>query len=206
MENIIWKSVVGYEGLYEVSNTGLVKSLNCYKYKKPRLMKLGKRPDGYLCVGLSKNNVTKTKTVHRLVAEAFIPNPDKLEMVNHKDEDKTNNTVGNLEWCSRAYNQLYSLNLHPERKKQFADNFKKPSSFTCKGVPHKYYQKVAILDDSNDIICMYENAATAAKSLGLKTCNITEVCKANENITVGVRQQILKKKRTGGYIFVFLED
>ena len=198
MKNIIWKSVVGYEGLYEVSNTGLVKSLNCYKYKTPRLMKLGKRPDGYLCVGLSKNNVTKTKTVHRLVAEAFIPNPDKLEMVNHKDEDKTNNTVGNLEWCSRAYNQLYSLNLHPERKKQFADNFKKASSFTCKGVPHKYKQRVAIVNKDWQIIKEYNNAAEAGNELGILSKNIVLVCKKN------IEKKF--KHKTDGKIFIFIED
>lgn len=204
MENVIWKPVVGYEGLYEVSNTGLVKSLN--KYKKPRLLKLTKRTDGYLGVVLCRDKTQRTFTVHRLVANAFLPNPDDLEMINHKDENKTNNHVNNLEWCTRAYNQVYSMNLHPERRKEFANNLKKYSPRTQKGVPHKYTKRVAILDDNNNIISIYDNAATAAKDLELRTCNVTEVCKANTHLTIGDKQQIVKKRRTGGHIFVFIED
>ena len=205
MENVIWKPIDGYEGLYEVSNTGLIKSLNCYNYKEPRIMKLGKRPDGYLSVGLSKNNVTKTKTVHRLVAKAFLPNPNNLEMVNHKDEDRTNNNVENLEWCTRTYNQNYSLKLHPERKQLFADNFKKSSSFIKKGVPHKYKQKVAIINEQGEIHKVFDNASVAAKELNLNVGNLLAVCKRNADPN---RNKIRKRKkcRTGGHIFVFIED
>lgn len=205
MENIIWKPVVGYEGLYEVSNTGLIKSLNCYNYKAPRLLRLGKRSDGYLSVGLSKNNTTKTKTVHRIVAEAFIPNPNNLEMVNHKDEDKTNNNVENLEWCTRAYNQLYSIGLHPERKQLFADNFKRSSSWIKKGVAHKYKQKVVMKNPREEEIETFENASDAAKRLGLEVGNIIAVCKKNANPN---RNKIRKRKKckTGGYIFEFIEE
>lgn len=205
MENIVWKPVVGYEGLYEVSNTGLVKSLNCYNYKEPRLMKLGKRRDGYLSVGLSKNNRTKTKTVHRLVAEAFIPNPNNLEMVNHKDENRTNNNVENLEWCSRAYNQLYSLQLHPERNKKFAENFKGLSPWTQKGVAHKNTKKVAIIDNDDNIIKVFENASVAGKELGISSGNITQVCKLNAIPNRNKQRQIGKKRKTRGQIFIYLE-
>lgn len=211
MENIIWKPVVGYEGLYEVSNTGLIKSLNCYNYKEPRIMKLGHRPDGYLSVGLSKNNVTKTKVVHRLVAEAFIPNPDNLEMVNHKDEDRANNNVENLEWCTRSYNQVYSMNLHPERKKVFGDNFKNKdgsnlSPWTKKGKAHKHNRKVAMLNDKNEIERIFESPSMAAKEMNLDSGNVLTVCKANAIPNRNKQRQIGKKRRTGGHIFVFLED
>lgn len=211
MDNIIWKPVVGYEGLYEVSNTGLIKSLNCYNYKEPRLLKLGHRPDGYLSVGLSKNNVTKTKTVHRLVAEAFIPNPDNLEMVNHKDEDRTNNNVENLEWCTRAYNQIYSMNLHPERKQVFGNNFKNKdgsnsSPWTKKGFTHKYNKKVALLDKDNNVVKVFDNPADAANKMNLNSGNVLTTCKANAIPNRNKQRQIGKKRRTGGHIFVFLED
>ena len=100
-----WRPVVGYEGLYEVSNTGQVRSLDryvktcygSYRLHKGKVLRPGIRPDGYLVVSLQY----RMFRVHRLVAEAFLPNPDNLPQVNHKDEDKTNNNVDNLEWCTR---------------------------------------------------------------------------------------------------------
>ena len=210
MENLIWKPVVGYEGLYEVSNTGLIKSLNCYNYKEPRIMKLGRRPDGYLSVGLSKNNVTKTKTVHRIVAEAFIPNPDNLEMVNHKDEDRANNNVENLEWCTRAYNQNYSMILHPERKKVFGNNFKNKdgsssSPWTKKGIPHKHNNKVAIIDDDNNVIKQFDNPSMAAKIMNLESGNILSACKRNA-LPDEMKKRKRGKRKVKGYIFVFVQE
>lgn len=206
MKNEIWKPVVGYEGLYEVSNLGRIKSLNCYNYKYPRILKLGKRPDGYLCVGLSKNNTTKTKVVHRLVAEAFIPNPDNLEMVNHKDEDRANNNVENLEWCTRSYNQLYSLKLHPERNKEFSKNFKGLSPWTKRGVAHKNTKKVAIVNDNGDIVRIFDNASVAGKELDIFPCDITSVCKLNAIPNRNKQRQIGRKRKARGHIFIYLED
>lgn len=96
-----WKAIVGYEGLYEVSDQGRVKSLRCGKEK---LLKPRKVTGGYLQVTLCKEGRGKEMLVHRLVAEAFIPNPNNLETVNHKDEMKTNNAVSNLEWMSPEEN------------------------------------------------------------------------------------------------------
>lgn len=99
-----WKAIKGYEGFYEVSDMGNVRSLN-YRRLKGRVHNL-KLLDvkGYLCVNLWKNEETKSLKVHRLVAEAFIPNPDNKPQVNHKDEVKTNNVVENLEWVSSKEN------------------------------------------------------------------------------------------------------
>ena len=201
----IWKPIKGYDGLYEVSNKGRIKSLNCYNYKTPRLLKVSKRPDGYLSVRLSKNNKQTTKTVHRLVADAFLPNINNYEMINHKDENRANNNVDNLEWCTRAYNQNYSINLHPERKQLFADNFKKSSSFIKKGVPHKYKQKVALINEQGKTLKVFDNASIAAKELNLDVGNLLAVCKKNANPN---RNKIRRRKKckTGGYIFVFIEE
>lgn len=94
-------SVPGYEGLYEVSNLGNVKSL-----RRGRLLKPGKA-HGYLKVSLRKDNKTQYFAVHRLVAIVFIPNPENLPYVNHKDESRDNNCVENLEWCTAQYNNTY---------------------------------------------------------------------------------------------------
>lgn len=98
-----WKDIQGYEDMYMVSNLGNVISL---KREEPYLMKHHEH-NGYLYVMLSIDGVKRFVTIHRLVAVAFIPNPDNLPEVNHKDEDKTNNHVENLEWCSREYNASY---------------------------------------------------------------------------------------------------
>lgn len=95
MAEEIWKDVVGYEGLYKVSNLG-----NVYSNYVHRSLKQGNHRDGYKFVILNKNGKSKYMSVHRLVATAFIPNQDDLPEVNHKDEDKTNNCVDNLEWCN----------------------------------------------------------------------------------------------------------
>lgn len=105
--NEIWKSVTGYEGLYEVSNLGRVKSLVYKRLGHERILKSGNNMYGYKMVVLRKNNKSKTITVHILVAQAFIPNPDNLPEVNHIDENKSNNSVDNLEWCTRKYNLEY---------------------------------------------------------------------------------------------------
>ena len=122
MEEEIWKDVVGYEGNYLVSNLGRIKTVpHVVTYKgrsyisKERIMSLQYDAYGYLQVRLSKDAVKKTQKVHRLVAIAFIPNPNNLPEINHKDEIKTNNKVDNLEWCDRKYNMQYGVNTHWHR-------------------------------------------------------------------------------------------
>lgn len=96
-----WRTIIGYEGLYEVSNTGQVRNY------RGKLLRPGLNHNGYLKCVLCKKGKTKTIYIHRLVAQAFIPNPQDLPQVNHKDEDKTNNSVDNLEWCNSKYNVNY---------------------------------------------------------------------------------------------------
>lgn len=107
LDNEIWKDIKGYEGLYQISNLGRVKSL-AKLYQGERLMKLREDKDGYLYVGFYKDEVKKYFRVHRLVAQAFIPNPLNLPLVNHKNEDKHKNQVDNLEWCTAEYNNTYN--------------------------------------------------------------------------------------------------
>lgn len=112
----IWKDIKGYEGLYQVSNAGSVRVLGRYDanglFRDSQMIKPIESSHGYYVVTLNKNGKSKQFRVHRLVAEAFIPNPDKLPMINHKDENKMNNCVENLEWCDAAYNNNYGNRLN----------------------------------------------------------------------------------------------
>ena len=103
----VWKDIVGYEGLYQVSDWGNVRSLNYNHTGKTRLLKPAKDSRGYLYVCLSKGGKQKFMSVHRLVAKAFIPNPLNLPVINHRDENPANNVVDNLEWCTQKYNVNY---------------------------------------------------------------------------------------------------
>ena len=116
----VWKDIDGYEGLYQVSNLGRVRSLNCYVPRRNRwggitqmykngviLASTRENESRYLTVSLYKNGKRHLKYVHRLVAIAFVENPNEYQEVNHIDEDKLNNEACNLEWCDRTYNANY---------------------------------------------------------------------------------------------------
>ena len=110
------KDIVGYEGLYAVASCGKIWSYRSKIFLKPQTDK-----DGYLRVGLYKDGKAKKYLIHRLVAEAYIPNPDNLPQVNHKDENKENNCLQNLEWCDPKYNINYGT-----RNDKVASSIKKP--------------------------------------------------------------------------------
>lgn len=111
----IWKDIVGYEGLYKVSNLGYVKSINRTtshnRILKGKLLKMIVDKDNYFEVSLCKNNKKKNYRVHRLVAETFISNPDNLPQVNHIDGNKQNNNVCNLEWVTCKQNIQHSFKM-----------------------------------------------------------------------------------------------
>lgn len=145
---VVRRPVVGYEGYYEVDQFGRVFAVdrvvhvidNGREYDKPlkgRQMKQSVHSQGYKTVSLTKDGHTKTMYVHRVVAEAFIPNPNNYPFINHKDEDKTNNFVENLEWCTNEYNVNYGKGkerrakkirgraLSEEHKKKISDGVKR---------------------------------------------------------------------------------
>lgn len=107
----IWKDIKGFEGVYQISNLGNVKSLPRKAgttYLREKILKPRKHTGGYSIVSLGRGYKYKNYFIHRLVAEAFLPNPLGLLEVNHIDENKTNNNVENLEWCDRIYNTNFN--------------------------------------------------------------------------------------------------
>ena len=138
-----WRPVRDYEGLYEVSNLGQVRSLDRWinnRYIQGCIL----RPwnaHGYNLVMLCKDALRKRASIHRLVAEAFIPNPDNLPEVNHKDECKTNNHVENLEWCDREYNQEYGT----ARERSTLEQRKQVEQLTLDGRHVAYFSGLRIV-------------------------------------------------------------
>lgn len=114
-EKEVWKDIKDYEGFYQVSNFGRVRSLDRIiesEHRSPQFMKgnikkVTRRDDGYEYAVLYKKNKGKNKYIHRLVAKAFVPNPNKLPIINHIDENPSNNHPSNLEWCDHQYNLTY---------------------------------------------------------------------------------------------------
>lgn len=149
----IWRDIIGYEGLYQVSNFGNVKSLgNGICKTKEKIMKARKNKWGYLYLNLSKGGKKKTYTIHRLVAHAFLPNPYNLPQVNHKDEDKTNNRVDNLEFCSAKSNCNYGTrNIRSAEKR---------------------YKKVLCVEKCK----IYPSLKEAAKQTGISISSLSMAC------------------------------
>ena len=123
----IWKDIKDYEGLYQVSNLGKIKSLSRkifngknYYISKEKILKPGKNHQGYLQLTLHNNNIKKNIRINRIVAQTFLENPNNYPEVNHKDENKLNNQVDNLEWCTHKYNSNYGTG-----RKRAGDNHKK---------------------------------------------------------------------------------
>ena len=147
LENFV--DIQGYEGLYKVNTKGEVLSV-----KSGKLLKAGRNLQGYMNVALAKNGKSKTYKVHRLVAIAFIPNPNSYPYVNHKDEDKTNNCVENLEWCTHRYNLIYGTAI--ERRSE-----------AIKASPIKQRKAVVQLSLLGEFIKEYSSTKEAAEETNI---------------------------------------
>ena len=175
----IWKPIEGYEGLYEISNFGNVKSLarswNFRDYgngkvqvvkSKEKILKNTISNCGYMQARLSKNNKHGLKSVHRLVAQAFIPNPENKSQVNHIDGNKQNNRVDNLEWCNNSENQLHAWKLGlqtPYWKGKF-------------GKDHIQSKKVMQYDKNKNLIKIWDSVNEASKTLNIDDASISRCC------------------------------
>ena len=165
----IWKDIKGYEGLYQVSNKGHVKSLGNNKTRKEKILSLKPESHGYVKVKLCKNNKREHKYVHRLVAEAFLPNPDNLPVVNHKIDDfehRSDNRVENLEWCTVEYNNNYGAHNEKLSKSLKGKKHKKPKlerKILC-------IETGEIFDTSQDVIDMMFNGKGYSSHIRANIC------------------------------------
>ena len=139
-----WKNIKGYEGIYKISNLGKIVRIKGSQEHPMKIWNNGR----YMEVRLSKGGKSTHFTLHRLLAVHFIPNPNNLRYVNHKDEDKRNNSIENLEWCTNRYNVTYSLG-----------------------------KKVIQLSKEGVQLGVFNSIAEASKEFNIPTTNISKCCK-----------------------------
>ena len=176
-----WREIKGTNGLYEVSSDGIVRTTGkyakigggSYRYVKPKILTISKYPNGYSYVNICANNEKHSFLIHRLVAQAFIPNPDNLPQVNHKDEDITNNNVENLEWCTPKYNANYGTRNY--RCREGNRRFFCPVVGTDKDGNRKYYESIG----------------DASRDTGADVSAIIRVCKGKNIIAGGYRWEYM---------------
>lgn len=146
----IWKDIKGYEGLYQVSNKGRIKS---FYFSKEVILKNNMR-NTYEIIQLTKNKKRKSFQIHQLVAQAFLPNPNNYVIVNHKDFNRTNNNVDNLEWCSQKHNVNYSRvnmlgKVHIFKdKEQYGIFHRKKYNYYEVTIKKKYYGNFKTFDEA----------------------------------------------------------
>lgn len=180
----VWKDVVGYEGLYQVSNYGEIVNSKTHKTIKSEVCK------GYQRVNLYNKGKYRHHLIHRLVATAFIENEYNHKCINHKDENKINNYFENLEWCNHKYNANYgtrnqriSISKIGKKRKPFTESAK-----TNIGIAH--HKQVNQFDVKNNYIETYESVKEAGTKNSIDNSAITKVCKG-------------KKKTAGGFVWQY---
>lgn len=156
----IWKDIPGYIGNYQISNLGRIKNLNWHNSHKAKIVELKPDKSGYVRLRIKKE---KTLKIHRLVATAFIPNPDGLPLINHKNENKADNRVENLEWCDAKYNVTYNGN-----SQRIGDKLRNgPCS-----------KMVAMVDSKTGIIMrVFPSAMEIERYYGYDRSNINKCCR-----------------------------
>lgn len=195
-----WKDIIGYEGKYQVSNLGRIKSLNYNNTGEEGILDGDTNKRGYKVVNLSKNGKGRTFLLHRLVAIAFIPNPNNLPEVNHINEDKNNNCVDNLEWCTSEYNANYGT-----RNKRISKNRKGK----CAGKEHPNYGKSRSKETTQK---MSENSTNKTKVINLDTGEIFDSMReAGKKYNMKNPWNISlcctgKRKTAGGYHWAYYKE
>lgn len=193
MNKEIWKDISGYEGLYQVSNLGRVKRLEWKRFSlgkwqtiKEKILKQTISTTGYWHISLNKNGKHYTYKVHRLVAEAFIPNPDNLPCINHKDNNPLNNNVKNLEWCTYKYNNNYGNHNEKLRQSRLGKKASEEAKQKMRNASPKRLSVQCI-----ETKTIYKSINEASRKTGIDASSISKACKG-------------KNKTAGGYHWKYI--
>lgn len=189
-----WKDIINYEGYYQISNFGNIRSLDRkirfnkgYSIKKGKMLKPILNKKGYYKVSLSKKQKEKRFFIHRLVAIHFIENPLSKEQVNHKDGNKKNNRADNLEWCTNLENQRHAI------KNGLIDNEQRIQQAINMGIINR--KPVAQYTKEGNLIKEYVSIKEASILTGINSRNICNCLSPNQP----------KSKSAGGYIWKYIE-
>jgi uncharacterized protein YijF (DUF1287 family) len=159
--DIDWKKIKGVDSFYEINNLGQVRN------QKGQILKTSVNSGGYEVIALRKDKIKKQLYIHRLVAKAFLDNPNNYKEINHKDENKLNNKVENLEWCNRKYNAVYGTKLERQR------------------VANPLKKKVEQYSLTNELINVWQSITLASKKTGINRANIVQCLRGNGRKTAG---------------------
>lgn len=219
MEQEVWKDVVGYEGFYMVSNLGRVKSVDRvvlgrggFAWRiKGKMIKCRTTKHGYCQSLLTKNNRTKAFLVHRLMMLAFVPNPNNYPIINHKDENPSNNYIhvnsdgsidfgkSNLEWCTYSYNINYGTRHERYREtckrnhstEKFLKTMKERGRLCAE-------REVLCLDDNMEIVSAFKSVAEAARQIHVGSTTIRNIMYKNKKQGT--------KRKSYGYLWIYKDD
>lgn len=194
----LWKDIEGFEGRYQVSNLGNVKSLRYGGRYEVRNLVPKVNNKGYEWVELWKDRKRSCRQIHRLVATAFIPNPDPecYTIINHKDENPRNNRVNNLEWCDYKYNSKYFLDRH---RMEFGETMSKALKGKAKinrygirtkyGVygPYKHKQSVAQIDKNGNVVKVWDCLSQITREENKSQWSITQCCEGKRKTAYGYK-------------------
>lgn len=193
----IWKDIEGFEGKYQVSNLGNVKSLNYGNrgYEQILIPKINNK--GYKWVELPNGHNKRCLLIHRLVALAFLKNPNNYPIINHKDENPQNNHVDNLEWCTVSYNNKYSIKRHPERfvlrkNREKRDYYK---------VKTKYFNvHINQFSKDGEFIKQWFNFAELKHIKNYNNTSIKECCEGKRKTAYGYKWEFANKEQVPFFI------
>lgn len=217
MAEEIWKDIKGYEGLYQVSNLGRVKSLDRVIIKnngftihiKEKILQNSIDRKGYPIIGLCKMGKCKTKPIHRLVADAFIPNPENKPEIDHIDTDPTNNRVENLRWCTRQENCNNPLTIKhqkiSQKGKKLSDDTKKKISEANKGrkcywegkigKEHPKAKHIIQFTPKGELVRKWDCITDAERQLNIHHANILKVINGERNCAGGYKWEYYNTDR-----------
>lgn len=181
----VWKPIEGTDGKYEVSNTGKVRSVGTHVNKGIRELIQKTDRYGYRIVTIYYDEKRKSRTVHRLVASAFIPNPEALPQINHIDGNKENNNSSNLEWCSASHNikHAFDMGLKEKSREHAAEVWRTNNE--------KRSKPVLVIDESGNVM-EFPSISEASRKLNISRANAQQVLNGNG-----------RRKTAGGYSFKF---